>query len=107
MRWKRPSFDAEKHCGRIQAKEGVWVVGITEVESNLGTALRTGVVLIMAWIMVFVQGKQAQVKTVPKNELGFTLWNYTDQAQTTRITSDDGQTIEVTVAPETATAARF
>ena len=46
-------------------------VGITEVESNLGTALRTGVVLIMAWIMVFVQGKQAQVKTVPKNELGF------------------------------------
>ena len=46
-------------------------VGITEVESNLGTALRTGVVLIMAWVMVFVQGKQAQVKTVPKNELGF------------------------------------
>ena len=42
-----------------------------------------------------------------KNELGFTLWNYTDQAQTTRITSDDGQTIEVTVAPETATAARL
>ena len=46
-------------------------VGITEVESNLGTALRTGVVLIMAWVMVFVQGKQAQVKAVPKNELGF------------------------------------
>ena len=42
-----------------------------------------------------------------KNELGFTLWNYTDQAQTTRITADDGQTIEVTVAPETATAARL
>ena len=31
-------------------------VGITGVESNLGTALRTGVVLIMAWVMVFVQG---------------------------------------------------
>lgn len=46
-------------------------VGITEVESNLGTALRTGVVLVMAWVMVFVQGKQAQVKAVPKNELGF------------------------------------
>lgn len=46
-------------------------VGITEVESNLGTALRTGVVLIMAWVMVFVQGKQGQVKSVPKNELGF------------------------------------
>lgn len=46
-------------------------VGITGVESNLGTALRTGVVLIMAWVMVFVQGKQGQVKAVPKNELGF------------------------------------
>ena len=40
-------------------------VGITEVESNLGTALRTGVVLIMAWV------KQGRVKDVPKNELGF------------------------------------
>lgn len=46
-------------------------VGITGVESNLGTALRTGVVLIMAWVMVFVQGKQGRVKAVPKNELGF------------------------------------
>lgn len=46
-------------------------VGITAVESNLGTALRTGVVLIMAWVMVFVQGKQGRVKDVPKNELGF------------------------------------
>ena len=46
-------------------------VGITGVESNLGTALRTGVVLIMAWVMVFMQGKQGQVKAVPKNELGF------------------------------------
>lgn len=45
--------------------------GITGLESNLGTALRTGVVLIMAWVMVFVQGKQGQVKSVPKNELGF------------------------------------
>ena len=45
--------------------------GITGVESNLGTALRTGVVLIMAWVMVFVQGKQGQVMAVPKNELGF------------------------------------
>lgn len=46
-------------------------VGITGVESNLGTALRTGVVLIMAWVMVFVQGKQGRVKAVPQNELGF------------------------------------
>lgn len=45
--------------------------GITAVESNLGTALRTGVVLVMAWVMVFVQGKQGQMRTVPRNELGF------------------------------------
>lgn len=45
--------------------------GITAVESNLGTALRTGVVLVMAWVMVFVQGKQGQMCTVPRNELGF------------------------------------
>lgn len=46
-------------------------VGITAVESNLGTALRTGVVLVMAWVMVFAQGKQGQMRTVPRNELGF------------------------------------
>ena len=33
-------------------------VGISGVESNLGTAIRTGVVLVMAWVMVFVTGKQ-------------------------------------------------
>ena len=75
--------------GGVQKEENGWMVaafgsaifaaltsilgkaGITGVESNLGTALRTGVVLIMAWVMVFVQGKQGQVKAVPKNELGF------------------------------------
>ena len=46
-------------------------VGITAVEYNLSTALRTGVVLVMAWVMVFVQGKQGQMRTVPRNELGF------------------------------------
>ena len=45
--------------------------GITAVEYNLSTALRTGVVLVMAWVMVFVQGKQGQMRTVPRNELGF------------------------------------
>ena len=34
--------------------------GIVGVESNLGTALRTGVVLLMAWAMVFLKGKQKQ-----------------------------------------------
>ena len=46
-------------------------IGITGVESNLGTAIRTGVVLIMSWMMVFVTGKGAQVRAIPKNELGF------------------------------------
>ena len=40
-------------------------IGISGVESNLGTAIRTAVVLLMAWVMVFVAGK------IPKNELGF------------------------------------
>ena len=46
-------------------------IGITGVESNLGTAIRTGVVLIMSWMMVFVTGQGAQVRKIPKNELGF------------------------------------
>lgn len=46
-------------------------VGITGVESNLGTALRTGVVLLMAWLIVFAKGKQKQLKTIDKNELLF------------------------------------
>lgn len=46
-------------------------IGITDVESNLGTALRTGVVLIMAWVVVFMKGKQKEVKKVGKKELGF------------------------------------
>lgn len=46
-------------------------VGIQGVESNLGTAIRTGVVLIMAWLMVFVTGKGAGIKSVPRRELGF------------------------------------
>lgn len=46
-------------------------IGISGVESNLGTAIRTGVVLIMSWMMVFVTGKGTQVRKIPKNELGF------------------------------------
>ena len=41
------------------------------MESNLGTAIRTGVVLVMAWLIVFVKGKQHTLKEVPKKELGF------------------------------------
>lgn len=46
-------------------------VGITGVESNLGTAIRTGVVLVMAWGIVFARGKQAQLRTLDRRELGF------------------------------------
>lgn len=46
-------------------------IGISGVESNLGTAIRTGVVLIMAWIMVFATGKQQAVRNIPRKELGF------------------------------------
>ena len=46
-------------------------IGIDGVESNLGTAIRTGVVLIMAWLIVLAKGKQHTLKDIPKNELGF------------------------------------
>ena len=46
-------------------------IGISGVESNLGTAIRTVVVLVMAWVVVFVTGKQHTVRDVPKRELGF------------------------------------
>jgi len=46
-------------------------VGIEGLESNLGTAIRTSVVLVMAWVVVFVTGKQKEVKNVPRKELGF------------------------------------
>ena len=46
-------------------------VGISGVESNLGTAIRTGVVLVMSWMMIFVTGKSAKLREVPKGELGF------------------------------------
>ena len=45
--------------------------GISGVESNLGTAIRTGVVLVMAWIIVFARGKQRDIKYIDKKELIF------------------------------------
>lgn len=46
-------------------------VGISGVESNLGTAIRTGVVLVMAWAIVFAKGKQSGIKSIEKKELLF------------------------------------
>lgn len=39
-------------------------IGIQGVESNLGTAIRTCVVLVMAWLLVFVKGKQGEVRRI-------------------------------------------
>ena len=46
-------------------------VGIQGVDSNLGTAIRTGVVLVMAWVMVLVTGKAGEVRRIPRRELAF------------------------------------
>lgn len=45
--------------------------GISGVESNLGTAIRTAVVLVMAWMMVLSEGKQQEVGKIQKKELVF------------------------------------
>lgn len=46
-------------------------IGISGVESNLGTMIRTAVVLVMSWMMVFVTGKAKEVRHIPGKELGF------------------------------------
>ncbi len=46
-------------------------IGIDGVESNLGTAIRTGIVLIMAWLMVFVSKKQKQLRTITFHDVLF------------------------------------
>lgn len=48
-------------------------VGISGVESNLGTAIRTCVVLIMAWLVVFLKGKQSEIRKIDRHELIFIL----------------------------------
>ena len=46
-------------------------VGITGVESNLGTTIRTAVVLVMAWIIVFAKGEHKTIRGIEKRELLF------------------------------------
>ena len=48
-------------------------IGISGVESNLGTAIRTIVVLIMAWVVVFVSKKQGDVKNIDKKSWIFII----------------------------------
>ncbi|HHW25316.1 MAG TPA: EamA family transporter [Bacillota bacterium] len=46
-------------------------IGITGVESNLATAIRTVVVLVMAWVVVFVKGEHKSLGDIDKKELAF------------------------------------
>ena len=46
-------------------------IGISDVESNLGTAIRTCIVLVMAWSIVFAKGEQKQLKRLDKKVLLF------------------------------------
>lgn len=46
-------------------------IGISGVPSNLGTAIRTIVVLIMAWVMVFVTKKQGELKKIDRKSMLF------------------------------------
>ena len=46
-------------------------IGIAGVESNLGTAIRTVVVLIMAWLMVFVTRKQGEIRKIDRKSWVF------------------------------------
>ncbi len=48
-------------------------IGIQDVNSNLGTAIRTIVVLIMAWVVVFVTGKQNTIKQIERKSWLFLI----------------------------------
>ena len=81
--------DLEKEADTDRKRKGSWLiyavlsavfaaltsilgkVGIEGVESNLGTAIRTCVVLVMAWLIVVIKGKQKYLKEIPQKELGF------------------------------------
>ncbi len=46
-------------------------IGVENVESNLGTAIRTIVVLVTAWVMVFVTGEQKGIRSIGKKSWMF------------------------------------
>ena len=48
-------------------------IGIQDINSNLGTAIRTIVVLAMAWVVVFVTGKQNTIKSIDKRSWIFLI----------------------------------
>lgn len=48
-------------------------IGISAVNSNLATAIRTTVVLLMAWIMVFMAGAQTGITQISRKSLIFLI----------------------------------
>ena len=82
-------FMVEKKRSEAKAEGSLWMIyavlsavfaaltsifaktGISGVESNLGTAIRTAVVLVLAWGIVFGRGKHKGLKTLDKKELIF------------------------------------
>lgn len=48
-------------------------IGIGNVESNLATAIRTCIVLLMAWVVTFSKGKKPNFKIIDKKELLFII----------------------------------
>ena len=50
-------------------------IGISDINSNLATAIRTIVVLIMAWGIVFMKGKQSQLRHLDHKELVFLFFS--------------------------------
>lgn len=48
-------------------------MGMTNINSNLGTFIRTVVVLIMAWVVVFVQGSISEIKEINQKNVIFLI----------------------------------
>jgi len=46
-------------------------LGVKGVDSNVATAIRTGVVLVLAWLVVAVQGNLGAVTAISRSSLGF------------------------------------
>ena len=63
---------AERKSWLLYAILSAVFASLTSILGKVGIeAIRTGVVLVMAWLIVFVKGKQHTLKEVPKKELGF------------------------------------
>lgn len=62
-------------CGRFGVFSGITAIlakcGIRKTDSTVATAVRTVVVLVFSWLMVFVTGKKSKVREIPKKELLF------------------------------------